>query len=268
MECAWSVKHVGQDTRIVNPVELLFRNGIERRLCIANQLNSLLSTLSQTLLKSFAPQIVKNMGAGNRERTVALTMINCKLSLVFVVLISVPLLLELPYILKLWLGEIPEHTIVFSQLFVLLAYFNQISYGLMNIIQSQGRIRNYMLSVSGLMFLIIPITACLYLYGCPPYTVLVVSIVIEMITACVRIRFAKTLVGFPQKRYFNEVVFPSLGIFCLLFLVGWLLHYCLNEGFVRLLLVTLLSGGLNVILSYFLICSKKEKEKILSRIKK
>ena len=239
---------------------------------IAQQVNNASSVFSQTVLKSFAPQITKNFASGNMNSAIEMTLQNSKISLIVIILIAIPLLVETPTVLILWLGNPPDGSITFVRLMLILALCNQLSYGVMNIIQTQGRIRKYMISVSFLLLIILPVSYVLYRFYFPVYTILIVTIIVEILVAIVRVKFANKLACFPVARYLKEIIFPCFCVAVISFIVCFFLAHILQGGVTRFLLICTFSCVCVLILSYKFIFNLSEKsfirKKLLCMIKK
>ena len=63
----------------------------------------------------------------------------------------------MPLILKIWLKNVPEYTIIFCRLILILSLIMQFSTGLMVAVSAVGKIRAYQLIMGSLLLLNIPI---------------------------------------------------------------------------------------------------------------
>ena len=86
---------------------------------IANQVNGLLSFFSVAIMQSIRPQIIKSEGGGDRERMLRLSLIACKYMFYLCAIFAIPLILSMPYVLQLWLKDVPEYTVTFCRLILL-----------------------------------------------------------------------------------------------------------------------------------------------------
>lgn len=80
---------------------------------IGNQLNGQLSIFSNNMLKALTPIIVKKEGARDRQSMLQYSFIGCKLSFALLAFFAIPCVIETPFILKIWLKNVPEWTILF-----------------------------------------------------------------------------------------------------------------------------------------------------------
>lgn len=145
------------------------------------------------MLRALNPQIMKAEGAGNREKVLRLSLLASKFSFYLLAFFSIPFIFEMPYILKLWLKTVPDNTVIFCQLILVISLLASFSMGLMTALQSIGKIRYYQLVVGSLLILNLPISFALLKMGFPAYSVLICNICIEIISLFIRLLFAKYL---------------------------------------------------------------------------
>ena len=86
---------------------------------IANQINGALSYFSTTLPNAMNPQIMQSEGANDRQKVISMSLISSKLSTIILACVVVPLILEMPYVLQLWLKEVPLYTVELCRLILI-----------------------------------------------------------------------------------------------------------------------------------------------------
>lgn len=205
---------------------------------IANQINGALSYFSTTLPNAMNPQIMQSEGANDRQKVISMSLISSKLSTIILACVVVPLILEMPYVLQLWLKEVPLYTVELCRLILILSIFYQLSTGLMSSVQAVGNIRNYQLSVSALYLIILPITYVALIYYKDIRIPLIVSIVMEIITLLVRIAFANKLVGIKWKDFIGGIVAPLMICILLSFIAPYFVVKALEPSIGRVILTT------------------------------
>ena len=67
-------------------------------------------------MKAVNPVIAKSEGAGDRSTMLNVTITGCKFSYALIAVFAVPLILEMPYVLKLWLKSVPDYAVAFTSL--------------------------------------------------------------------------------------------------------------------------------------------------------
>lgn len=229
---------------------------------IANQVNGILSSFSSNMLKALNPQIMKNEGSGNRDRMLKLAIVGCKSSFFLLAFLSIPIIIEMPFILNLWLKEVPENAAIFCQLVLLITLVQQLTVGIMTAIQSAGRIKTYQIVLGSIILLNIPAAFTLIKLGLPAYSILIGTIFIEFIAGGARILFAKKLVGLSSKLFLKDVIFNSLLAVCLAAFVSIIPRVVLPESLFRLLVTVLSSSTAIIFFGKYIALTKYEVENI------
>ena len=57
------------------------------------------------------------------------------------ILVSVPVFLEMPFLLDLWLKNVPDYTVIFARLMVVNALIESLATGLPALVQATGKIK-------------------------------------------------------------------------------------------------------------------------------
>lgn len=180
---------------------------------IAGQISGQLQNFTATISKAMNPQIMQRAGAGDKDGMISLSMKQCKYASILLSYAIIPLIFSMPYILNVWLKEVPEYSIAFCSLILIVSMVQQSTNGIMSLIQATGVIRNYQVSVSSILLLNIPIAYLLLRIGVSAPIVIVGMIIIEIITCIVRLFFAKRLTGLSIRVFIKTVVIPICALY-------------------------------------------------------
>lgn len=82
---------------------------------IASQVNGAIRFVSTSILNAMNPQIMKAEGQGDRHEMLSLAGKESKFSSALMIIISIPLMYEMPSILAFWLKTVPPNTEVFVE---------------------------------------------------------------------------------------------------------------------------------------------------------
>ena len=173
---------------------------------IGQQVSGQLSNFSGTISKSMTPQIMQREGGGHRSAMNSLALKQCHYTSLFVFIFALPLFVEMPYVLQIWLKTVPDYSIDFCRVFALVALMGQLSSGLMTAIQAKGKIAFYQITMSLLLLLNLPAAFFLQKYGYSPTAVMWSMLLIEIICLVSRLLFAHSLVGISFREYAKEVI--------------------------------------------------------------
>ena len=230
---------------------------------IANQINGLLVYFSATLQKSFNPQLMKSEGMNDNDRMLRFSFSLSRMSVLAIIVLALPLIVEMPYILSLWLGDnIPDNTIEFTRYILVLSIVYQFSAGVMSAIQSRGRIRNYTLTMSIILLANLPLTYLILRLEQPVYYVLVSMIIIEVICLIVRLCFAHSLCGLSITDFIKQIIVPTALVSGLVYGLLTGISHLLASSIWRVLVICIADIVLFVPFAYYFILSDDERQRI------
>ncbi len=177
---------------------------------IALQVSGATYFLTQAITNAMNPQIMKAEGAGNRAHMIRLAESVCKYAFLLLAMAAIPLIAEMPAILHLWLGEVPEYAVMFCQYVLLASLVDQLTTGLGTANQAIGKIRNYSLLINSIKVLTLPCAwACLH-YGLPVISVMYCFVGFETVCMLIRLPFLKITAGISIRHFAKEVFVPLL----------------------------------------------------------
>lgn len=234
---------------------------------IALQVSGAINFISSALVTAINPQIVKAEGSGDRKRMFDLAEAASKFSFLLLAMVVIPLSLVLPDILKLWLGEVPEGSVLFCQVILYAALIDQITYGLISANQAIGNIGPYALTINTIKILTVPALWILLKIGIDLKIAIWTYVIFETICALFRLVFLKYSgglnIGKFAKNVFLNILLPTIFIIgAYLFLQKSVNHFFwYMVGIIPITLVYLA-------LIYLVSLNFKEKEIIYSITKK
>jgi Na+-driven multidrug efflux pump len=226
---------------------------------IANQINSLLMFFSQTMMSAIRPQIVKSEGSNDRNRMIKIALIANKFAFYLFTFFALPLFLKMPFILKLWLGEVPDYSVEFCRAVILLTMMNQINMGLMTAVQAIGRIKVYQIVAGGIQLLTLPIGLVFLKLGYAPYSIIILSFFLESISTVFRMFYFRYLTGYPIKDYAINVFYRSFVSLLPTVLVVLLVNDLSHNPWISLIIVLFTSALVYSGFIYLLGLTKGEK---------
>lgn len=194
---------------------------------ISNQVNGVVSGFVQNFLTAMKPQVVKNFACGNLRDMHNLIIMGSKFSFFLVLLFVVPLYAETPYILNVWLKEVPQYTVVFIRLLLLITLFDSFN-SLLNAAKgATGNIKKYMIVQSSISFLHLPVSYVLFSCGYAPYYAMVVYLLLVMVMQTTRIVFVCNSINLSILKFFKGVIFNCMLVFALSFFIMYVIkNHC------------------------------------------
>lgn len=227
---------------------------------IANQIYTAINSFVMNFQMASNPQIVKSYASDDKKYMNSLVIRTSKFSFYLLFVLSLPVVLEIDYILKLWLKIVPEYTAVFVILVLINALIDTVSGPLIISLQATGKIKVYQSVVGIMLILILPISYLLFKLGFSPQSTFVVSICIAILAFLVRLYLTKKEIPeFSVGMFVQDVLIRSLPVVMLAICIPYVVKLTMNVGFVRFTVVSLVSVLSSLTLIYFLGLKNNEK---------
>lgn len=236
---------------------------------IANQIQGVIAVLLNGLLKSLTPVIFKREGAGNISSMLRISLFGCKYSTYLFSLLAVPVFIYTPFLLKIWLVEVPEWCVLFVRLQLLRSFVEQLCGSLQSSLNATNHVREF--NILSCIYNLAPIVVLIVLYslGFGPYWHYIVMIIVMTMGANITLLLlCKKYCGLSIVYFLKQVLIPSLVTVLAAFIISVVASF-VNTSWFGLVLCLLLSSSVFVLL-FWLFATYEEKQMIkgfLYRIK-
>ncbi len=236
---------------------------------IASQVNGALQGFSANIVSAVRPQLVQSYAINNYERVRNLMISLSKVTFILLFLLSVPIIIEINYILKIWLGSdnIPENTALFTSLVLVNMIISSMNTPLSQVVHATGNMKKYQIGTSMVIISIIPVSLLVLYLGAPPSSVFIISIIISCINQAVCLFLLKQIFEYSIRDYAKRVIVPCLLVCVVGPILPFLLSSTLPQSFFRLMIVVVSPVVVVSLLSYCIVLDSKEKELIKSLVR-
>lgn len=235
---------------------------------ISYQILSAVQNLVSGFNTAVNPQLTKNYASGNKENLLRLMMTSSKISFFLLALIAIPVLIEIDYILNLWLVKVPEHTVIFARIILIEALCGVYSGPMVTSLMATGNIKWYQIVVGSSMLFNVPFSYILLQLGYPIVAPLIVSIGIVIFSSALRLLFCKYQLGLSVWSYVKKVIFPSIVVFILSSISPMAVSLFMSVGFIKLVTVTIISFISVSLFTYALGLNQNERQLVRVSINK
>lgn len=173
---------------------------------LAFQISGALGMISQSLLNAINPQLMKAEGAGNRQKMLRLAEIESKFAFFMLSAVSVPCLFEMPRLLEIWLGEVPENAVLFCRMVMIASLADMITVGLGPANQAIGKIKNYTILIYTIKLATLLVAVVLLRNNFSLLSLAIAYVGIELLSSIIRLPFLSKSAGLNIEK-FVKVVF-------------------------------------------------------------
>ena len=187
---------------------------------------------------------------------------------VAIMLISMPVIIEAPYIVSLWLGQLPEYVVPFTRLIIAISAIDAMASPLMTAAHATGHIRLYQSSVGTMVMLNIPVSYVFLRLGFPPLTVFYVSLAISVVCLFMRLWIVRRLMPFPVKEYVVRVFGTSLAVCTLATIAPVAVHIAVDGNIHTVLSVCALSLLSCAVSIYYVGLDRHERKFVAGIVRK
>lgn len=254
-----------QGTNIV--LNLFFSTVVNAAMGIANQVKQTVDNFTNNFLTAIAPQITKSYAAKDYDYLMKLIFRGSKYSFYLLLLITLPILVETEFLMGIWLKEVPEYTVIFVRLVLIISIIESLSKTLIQTMFATGDIKRYQIIVGSVTLLNLPLSILFLYLGFSPEITLTIGIAIALFALFVRLKMLKTMIKLNMRKYLMKVVLVVLLVSILSVTIPVLISFMMNQGIVRFL-ITGFSSIFFVAVTVFLIgLSAGEKEFVSIKIK-
>lgn len=162
-------------------INMFFSPSVVAARAIANQVNMAAHQFISNFRTAANPQIVKRYASGDFEGSKSLLLGSTKFSFYLMLILALPICLVAEPLLQIWLGQVPEYSVVFLQLAIVTSLFQVFDTSFYTALYAKGRIRENALISPTLGFLVFPTTYVLFKLGCSPISLAIVLLILYAI---------------------------------------------------------------------------------------
>lgn len=229
---------------------------------IANQLNGQLQVFSNNLMKAVNPIISKSAGAKEISKMHYLAQESARISTLIYLFFAMPMFVYSPYILKIWLGNYPDWTILFIRFTIIVCFIDYQMAPVIQIIRSLGKIKYLTKWTSIINLSSIVITFVLFYLDFEVFFLYIVNILSKITIYRISLYNSNKYCNFNQKNYVYKVIIPSILLISTFVILLYSFSIIYDYYSIFKLLVHLILYSVLFILSMLIFLNKEEKEKI------
>lgn len=235
---------------------------------IATQVDAALKQFVNNFTTAVNPQITKSYAQGDLDYMHKLVCRSAKFSAFLMMFFAVPIILETNTILTIWLKTVPDYAVIFLQWIIISSFMDTVlANSLVTSMFATGKIKRYQIIVTTVGCLVFPLSWIAFKLGFEPQVGYILYFIIYTILLFVRLYLLKDMVKLPVMMYIREVLYKLAPIIVVGFAIPGILILTMDAGWLRLILVCLLSVLVTAASEYFIGLSNKGKNFVAEKIK-
>lgn len=233
---------------------------------IATQLNGQLMAFSNNMHKAVIPVITKSEGSGQREVMIQRSTLACKYSYLILAVLAIPFLLEMEFILKLWLKDVPEWTVMFARLVLVQSLMGLLVSTYVVSLEAEGNISLFNRIRSVFSILPILLLILVFMHGAPPIMLCVIRIIWNgIIGACIILYFMKRNCGMNYGTFIYVALLPVIAVTLVSLCLGGISVLFMEASLLRLVLTVIMSL-VGFVLSFWFIATQEGERAMIKTV--
>lgn len=234
---------------------------------IALQVHAAVSQFVSNFQTAFNPQITKSFAAGDRAFMHSLIMRGARFSSYLIILLSLPLLLETEFVLKIWLKIVPDHAANFTRLMLLFALSEALAKPIVTGMLASGDIKKFQLIAGSIQLLNLPLAYLALLWGFRPEGVFFIALLVSHIALFAKLVLVKPLIGLGVKAFIVDVYLNVVKVLAIAIIPPMIVYTTMEGGWLRFLVCATVSVFSAITAIYFFGCSTHERELVSQKVK-
>lgn len=247
-------------------INAFFGTTINAARAVASQVQNNVYSFVNSFQVAINPQIVKNYAAKDMNRVYDLADLSTKISFSLMLFLMFPLLVNLDFVLNIWLVEVPKYTKEFIILIATSSILSLQTNPLNVIAESANRLKYYNIVNSIYTLLQIIVSYVILRLLQDVYVVFWIQIVSDFILFFIRLKMANNISGISIARETALFLRTSFTILVAAG-IGALLINSFADDFAGFLIKCLLATAFTLSWSLLFVLSKKDREPVFSFVK-
>jgi O-antigen/teichoic acid export membrane protein len=209
---------------------------------IAMQVQGIVTQFITNFQTAINPQITKSLSNDNYTRVHSLLKMSSKFSYYLLLLMSVPLIFEAPFVLELWLGIVPDITVSFLRIILVATILKTLSNPLWTSVLATGKLKKYMMYDNAILLMILPCIIVLFkFFSVSAIWAFITIVIAEVMALIVRIWIVLPLIRLKYIDYYQSVILPVIGVTVLSPLAPMWIYTKVDESIGGFIIVTSIS---------------------------
>ena len=243
---------------------------------IAYQIASAVDNFSGSFTTAFRPQIIQSYSEGQYSRTKNLMFSMSKIGYLLQLMLVAPIIIDVDYILQLWLGEgFPSYASSFVCVILLIKSIGTLHTPISNVVSATGNIRKIKVFSAIVIASVVPIAIVMFKLGQSPIFAYIALLFLTVINQVGCVFILNQVCPFIETTdYVKTLVIPLIVHSLLIVVLPFAIWFLLPSSICRLIIICILTVVGTILSGYFVVLNPVErtmirefKTTILRRIK-
>ena len=257
-----------QTQGLIMLINLFYGLVVNAAYAVAIQVSHLVTNFAMNFKQSIIPQMMASYGARDFKSMHKIIDMGTKVSFLLMLMISVPAIVEVDFLLNLWLKTPPEHASHLVVLVLIGINISSFTYFLYQGVHATGQLKAQQVWMSVLYLVNILVVYVVFKLGANFNMALYVNMIISTIQCVVNVVYAKKTFNYTVSSFISSILIPCticVTIVCAVMLV-FIRHF--EPTTARFFTSVILSESIIMLSGYFFVLNHSERERVRDIAKK
>ena len=211
-------------------LNVFFGPAVNAARAVSVQVQNAIHQFSNNFQMALNPQITKTYAVGDIENMHKLIFRSSKFTFFLLFTLCLPVFIETKWILEMWLKIVPDYTVVFLRIMILIMLIDSTSNPLMVSAAATGNVKKYQSIIGGQLLFVLPCAYIVLKLGGAPWAVFTVHLAICVIAYISRLLIIKPLINLQLRFFTKEVIFKCLMVGGIACIIPFMMHYYVQQS--------------------------------------
>lgn len=248
-------------------LNMFFGPAVNAARAISVQVQNAINQFASNFQMALNPQITKTYANGNLGEMHKLIFRSSKFTFFLLFALCLPVFIEAPIILRIWLKIVPNYTVVFLRIMILILLVDATANPLMVSASATGKVKLYQSVIGGMLLMILPFSYIALKMGGQPWIVFVVHLSICIGAFIVRLFVVRPLIQLNLSDFTRNVIIRCLIVALVSLAFSLVAFYSLSDNMLGFILVVAISIVCSLFFSFYLGLDGHERYVVLQKIR-
>ncbi len=234
---------------------------------ISLQVQSAIQQFVGNFQMALNPQITKTYAKGELAEMHQLMFRSARFSFFLLFFLSLPVLFETEFILRIWLKIVPQNTVTFLRIMICTSLIYTCANPMIVANQATGKVKKYQAVCGTLLIMILPISYILLKFGMPAYSVFIVHFIMECVCQLARMMMLRPLIGLRIRNYFTHIYSKVFIVVPISAILPAIIYNMMDTSVLRFFMVGIACVASVSLVTYNFGLTANEKTFVLAKVK-
>lgn len=226
---------------------------------IAVTVQGAVGQFSGSFQSALNPQITKSYSSGNLDYLYKLINSSSKYTFYLLLVVALPTMFETPYLLSLWLKEVPMLSVVFLRLILITTIIEAVINPFNVAVAATGNIKKYQIFNGLITISVLPLAAIAFEFGCGAEYAFLIQVFLSVMSFIARFIIMKNSINVDTNKYLKDVIFRCILVSILSIITPIAITHVLQPSMLRLIITTISSLVFTVLIIYTIGITREER---------